>query len=114
MREVKRYHCDYCSTLRATKTSMEKHEAQCIHNPNSVNCFRCECSCLTDWDTDSEYSNSTLKDVPVCAYEEDIITENRASKCHMFRRSGKGNYERTYEEASANMERIMNESEVSE
>lgn len=109
MKEVKRFRCDYCGKLMAKKDRMGSHEKECVHNAESVNCYRCECACITDWDYYNGSYESTRKNAPVCAYEEDIILENKAPICKMFRRSDKTNYERTYDEANDNTERIYTE-----
>ena len=87
---------------------MEKHEKECTHNPNGINCFLCEFACMDDYEQYNGYddSMSTIHDVPQCVYTEDIIEKNNASKCSKFRRSDKLSYERTYSEAEENYERV--------
>lgn len=101
MKIVERYKCDYCRKITARKSTIEKHEKECVANPESVNCFRCEFACVDDWDVD-EYR--TIKDTPVCVYEDDVIGVNCAATCVMFRRSKESNTRRTYEDAVKNLE----------
>lgn len=85
MKEVKRYKCDFCRVLRATIQGIEKHERQCIHNPESVNCFRC--AYAYEGDVYSRDGYPTGKLGPVCTYTEDTIWENMAHKCERYKLS---------------------------
>ena len=111
MKKVERYRCDHCGKLLAKEETMKKHEAECIHNPLSINCYRCEFACVDDYEQYNDYDDSihTRHDVPQCAYLEDVIDDNIASRCSRFRRSDKPNYERTYDEAYKNYDRISKE-----
>jgi len=102
MKEVKRFKCDYCNRVTAKEETMIRHEPQCVHNPNSVNCFRCEFAFQGDYQID-EYRNTV--NAPICASTEDIINENFASKCDTYKKSDKMYYERNCEEAEANLEK---------
>lgn len=83
MKEVKRYKCDYCDTLRATIAGMERHERQCVHNPNSINCFRC--AYAYEGDIYNDFGYSTGRTGAICAYTEDAIKENTACECKRYR-----------------------------
>lgn len=41
MKEVTRYVCDHCKFTRATKKTVEKHEAICFKNPATKSCATC-------------------------------------------------------------------------
>lgn len=89
MKEVKRYKCDHCKVIRATIKGIERHEGQCLHNPNGVNCFSCEYAYEGDYEDDYGH---TIQSVPMCSNNEDIIRENFASKCDMYKRVDKPYY----------------------
>lgn len=108
MREVKRFKCDYCNRVTAKEETIKRHETQCIHNPNSVNCFRCEFAYEGDYHMD-EYR--TMDNAPICAYTEEFITENFALKCDTYKRSGEMYYQRNCEETAANLKAEMEKEE---
>lgn len=85
MKEVKGYKCDYCRTTKATVKSMEKHERQCVHNPNSVNCFRCVYAFAGGIYSFDGFP--TGRQGACCAYTEDNIEENIAHKCGQYKLS---------------------------
>mgnify|MGYP002345383008 CR=1 FL=1 len=84
MKQVQRYKCDYCRKTTAREKTMENHEKTCVHNPNCLNCFMCANAYEGDYEQD-EYS--TINNVPICAYYEEIIQSNNAPKCSEFARS---------------------------
>jgi len=42
MKEVTRYKCDFCIKVFAMPETVERHEKECLKNPDGVNCFLCE------------------------------------------------------------------------
>ena len=108
MKEVKRFKCNFCNKTVAKEKTMIKHEPQCVHNPNSVNCFRCEFAYEGDYQMD-EYG--TMDNVPICDYTEEFISENLASKCDAYKRSAKMYYERNYDKAEENLKKYHKEEE---
>jgi hypothetical protein len=85
---------------------MERHEAECVYNPNSKNCFMCEFSCIDDYeDYDPWCGNHTVKDVPQCVYTQEMLQRGDALTCEKFRRSKENNYSRSFKDAEANYER---------
>jgi len=84
MKIVQRYKCSYCQKLTVKQETMEKHEKECRHNPNGKNCYMCANSYEGDYDN-SEYS--TIRNAPICAYNEEILTPHDALKCEGFVRS---------------------------
>jgi hypothetical protein len=91
MKEVRRYKCDYCGKIRATLRGIEKHEYQCIHSPKSVNCYRCAYAFDGERYNDFGYQ---MKDGPCCAYTEESIFENIASRCEHYQLSDEPYYAR--------------------
>lgn len=81
MKQVIRFKCDYCRAIRATTAGMERHEKQCIHNPKSVNCYRCAYAFEGERYSDFGYP---MKDGPCCAYTEESIFENIADRCEHY------------------------------
>lgn len=86
MKERKVYQCDYCRKIKITAEAMERHEKECLKNPDSVNCYLCELAYKGDYDFGDDFS---AKDTPICYYTEDLITERMAHKCEEYRRSDK-------------------------
>ena len=41
MKQVIRYKCDYCPQIYAKPETIERHEKECVHNPEGINCFLC-------------------------------------------------------------------------
>ncbi|HBS60906.1 MAG TPA: hypothetical protein DEA44_16790 [Firmicutes bacterium] len=91
MKQVTRYKCEYCRTFRATILGIEKHEKECVHNPDSVNCYRC--AYAYEGETWDDYGHRH-DNVPMCAYTEDILRENGASECGRYTRTDKMYYQR--------------------
>ena len=98
MKEKLMYKCDYCQKLRATVVGMERHEAQCVHNPNGHNCFNCDKAYQGDFYDD--YGRIT-HDFPMCAYSQDGIRENWAAKCNEYNRTDSMYHHRTEKEAES-------------
>ena len=97
MKQKTIYKCDYCKKTRYTVEAMERHEKECVHNPKSVNCYRCAHSYKDNYYDDI----STIIGAPMCNYTEDIIDERRADKCSEFVRSDTTFEARKYEDALA-------------
>ncbi len=76
MKEVKRYECDFCRIIRATLKGIETHEKICVHNPNTLNCYRC--AYAYEGEIYSYEGYPTGRNGPMCAYSEDLISENMA------------------------------------
>lgn len=72
MKKVIRYKCDYCTKLYAKPETMERHEPECIKNPDGINCLLCAFCYIGDWEYD-EYHNS--EDVPICIIREEACRE---------------------------------------
>ena len=104
MKQVQRFKCDFCGKITVRLDTMERHEAECVHNPNSVNCFFCELACTDDFEQYNEYDDSiiTIRNVPICVYKDEVITHNDAPSCKEFIKSDKLNFERSYEDAYEN------------
>lgn len=85
MKERTVYQCEYCRRMRFTKEAMERHEIECIHNPLSVNCYRCAHAFEGEIYDDTGYPIGRLG--ACCNYTEDAITERFAHKCGEFVRS---------------------------
>lgn len=106
MKPVQRYKCDYCNHITARVETMERHEIECIHNPNTVNCFMCEFSCVDDREDYTPWGGErTIKDVPQCAYTYEILQRGDALTCEKFKRSKQNNYYRSFEDAERNYEK---------
>lgn len=106
MKQVQRFKCDYCNKTTAREETMKRHEAECIHNPNSRNCFMCEFSCVDDYeDYEPWWGNYTVKDVAQCVYTDERLHRGDALKCEHFIRSNKSNFSRSYQDAVNNYER---------
>lgn len=96
MIEVRRYKCDYCRKLLVDYNRMREHERACIHNPLSVNCYRCNHAYMGEYD--EEYTDGyvhTRKDVAMCSISEEMLTKNEAADCGDFMRSDEMYYTRS-------------------
>lgn len=103
---MQRFKCDYCNHTTARADTMERHEVECVHNPNTVNCFMCEFSCVDDYEDYNAWCGThTVKDVPQCVYTNERLHRGDALKCEKFRRSKDNNYSRSYRDAEKNYER---------
>jgi hypothetical protein len=112
LKKVERYKCDYCEKVKAKPETMERHEKQCIKNPNCFNCYMCEHAYVGEHDQYySDDCTASYKEVPQCVYYEETLQPcyggigNIASKCDKYKRSDKICYDRNYDEAVANYER---------
>jgi len=110
MTEKLMYKCDHCRKVMATVAGMERHEKQCLHNPDGHNCYSCDKSFLGDYDDDCSYS--VAHDVPICAYTQDIIRENFADRCCGYKRTDKSYHNRTEKDAEAAVDAELNGQEV--
>ena len=99
MKECRVYQCEYCRRIRFTKKVMERHEKECVHNPKSVNCYRCKRAYRGEAHDDYD---RIFPDQPCCSYTEDEIVERLADGCEMFERSETMWYTRTEPEVEVN------------
>lgn len=115
MKQAIRYKCDYCQKLAARPETIERHEMECIKNPDGRNCYMCEMAYLDDYEVYHDYSGtySNFKDQCMCVYYDDVISAtiggcdgNLAPKCEMFHRSEDGYWCRGRKEAEQNYERF--------
>lgn len=116
LKEVKRFKCDHCDKTAARASTMEKHEKQCIKNPNCLNCYLCEHAYAGDYDEhwNSFEGNDMItprENVPHCAYYEEPLqtcyggSGNIAETCSMYRKSEDICFERDYDEACSNLKK---------
>ena len=105
MKQVQRFKCDFCNRITARADTMERHEIECVHNPNTVNCFMCEFSCIDDYEIDEPWGATTAHDVPQCIYTEDMLHRGDALECEKFVRSKELNFARDRKTAEENYER---------
>ena len=85
MKERIVYQCEHCRKVRFTKTAMERHEVECVHNPLSVNCYRCAHAFEGNVYDHTGYPTGQLG--ACCNYTEDAIVDRMAHKCSDFVRS---------------------------
>ena len=71
MKQVVRYKCDYCKKMYARAETTEKHEKECVCNPEAVNCLFCKHSYIGGYDID--YPPRTVRDVPMCDYHQESL-----------------------------------------
>lgn len=111
MKQVQRYKCDYCNRVTAKAETMERHEIECLHNPNTINCFMCEFACIDYYEEYTSWGGDrTVKDAPQCAYTNEILQRGDALTCEKFRRSKENNCYRTFADAERNYEKYCERS----
>ena len=73
----------------ATSRGMERHERQCLKNPEGFNCYICEHAYLGTAYCDNPYTGgeNEYPDKPICSINEDWIRENQASCCENYKPS---------------------------
>ena len=101
MREVKRYKCDFCRKLLVDYNRMELHEKTCIHNPESINCYRCTHAYIGDIVEDNGLYSQTYKDMAICDITEEMLAKNEAIDCEQFQRAEDMYFNRTGEYSSS-------------
>lgn len=80
MKKVVRYKCSYCQKLAAKATTIYAHEQECIHDPNSKNCYKCQFAVKGGYRDDSYTGSSTyVEDMPYCLLHECPLDELRYS-----------------------------------
>ena len=77
MREVKRWHCGYCTKVLSKKTDMERHEKFCPRNPESKSCGTCEH--LKRAAVPSKEIPGAVREIPMCELEQ-FSTDNRTER----------------------------------
>lgn len=96
------YQCEHCRKIRFTKDGMERHELECVHNPLSINCYRCAHAFEGELYSHSGYPTGKLG--PCCNYTEDFIGERMAHKCSEFVRSNASFHTRKSESEALKIE----------
>lgn len=106
MKERMIFQCEYCRKIRLTKEAMERHEIECIHNPLSINCYRC--THAYEGEVYSSEGYSTRWTGACCNYIEDNIGERMAHKCDEFTRSETPWYMRKGESEASSIFKTIN------
>lgn len=103
MKKVERYKCDFCKKLAARPETIERHEKECINNPDSRNCYLCVHSVQGGY-VDMPYGGSSFnEEVPYCSYHEEPLSALRQSgytalNCEEFGRDDKMYWHKQAEE----------------
>lgn len=80
MKKVVRYKCSYCQRLAAKSITIYAHEQECIHNPDSKNCYKCHFAVKGGYRDDGYTGDSTyIEDMPYCLLHECPLDELRYS-----------------------------------
>lgn len=92
MKKVERYKCDYCKKTAAKPDTIERHEKECIKNPNSRNCYLCVHSVQGGYVDMLPYGEESFEsDIPFCNLHQEPLSTLRqfgrtALKCEDFKR----------------------------
>lgn len=67
MKKVERYKCDFCKKLAVKPETIERHEKECINNPESRNCYLCVHSVMGGYVDMYPYGGEKfVDDIPYC------------------------------------------------
>lgn len=98
MKKREAWQCDFCRKMVINSETMERHEKQCLKNPNSFNCYRCKGAYMGTTYEHYEYyvddfnyasGENEIKDVAMCWFSDEQINVdgNNANKCKHYERS---------------------------
>lgn len=102
MKKVVRYKCSYCQRLAAKPETIERHEQECIHNPNSKNCYKCQFAVQGGYRDNCYGGTDFVSDMPYCSLHEEPLEQIRycrqdALRCPDYKQ-GDMYFQKTYNE----------------
>lgn len=109
MKQVVRYKCDFCDKIAVKPETIQRHERECIHNPDCVNCFVCKFSTEGGY-TDTVVGSQWVDNAPYCQLHSETLQNLRhqghtALNCADFVKDEKMYYERSDVDADENIEK---------
>lgn len=92
MERVERYRCPYCGKLAVHAATIERHEVECMKNPDSKNCYLCEHAREGGWVEDSFGDSEFRANTPCCAkHEQDLDSLRKdgitAKNCELYQQA---------------------------
>lgn len=102
MKSVTGYRCEYCGRFRVKAETMEKHEKECLNNPNCVNCYMCKHAVEGGYTYDPYNGERYAPNMPYCSHHQESLSTLRsqgltADNCTNYEKASNTYHHRWYD-----------------